>query len=295
VFIAATLCAAAATETVPMTYAGLSRPYLLHHPPEGRAPMPLVLLLHGGGGAKESTLSMYGWPQKADKEGFLVAAPDAEPVFPERPAAFTSNPRAWNDGSGRFPQAKRNVDDVGYLVAVVQDAIKRAGADPSRVYVTGFSNGASMTYHLGYLRPDLFAAIAPCSGHLWDKGDKLARPLPLISFAGSVDPLNPLNGGPSKTPWKTEENKEPMIASLERWAELDGCPEPARSQPAEKVTLTTWSPCSAGTEVRFYVVDGLGHQWPGAKLLTLPGIAGPTSDAIDATAVIWDFFRRFKR
>jgi polyhydroxybutyrate depolymerase len=255
--------------------------------------MPLVLVLHGAGGAKEYVLDQYRWADKADKEGFLAVAAEATPIDPSKPATFATNPRVWNDGSGRSPQAKRNVNDAGYLAAVIQDVIKRAGGNPKRVYVTGFSSGASMTHHMGFLYPNLVGAIAPISGHLWDEG-KLARPLPVLSIAGSVDPLNPLEGGPAVNPWSSgkSERKEAMIASLERWARLDGCKDdPVRTKPSEKVSLTSWTGCSGGAEVRFYVVQGLGHQWPGAKNPPFPKLFGPGSDALDATDIIWDFFR----
>src|SRR5688500_7622919 len=56
---------------------------------------PVVLLLHGAGGSGGSYLARTGWGQLALKEGFLAVAPDAQPMNPEEPSDFHSNPRRW--------------------------------------------------------------------------------------------------------------------------------------------------------------------------------------------------------
>ena len=47
----------------------------------------------------------------------------------------------------------------------------------------------------------------------------------------------------------------------------------------------------AGSEVVLYTIDGGGHTWPNAPINKLyAAIAGPTTQTVDATALIWDFF-----
>lgn len=285
-------------ETRELTYGGYSRPYVLYRPSEaGDGPLPLVLVLHGAGGSKELPLERYGWLDKAEREGFLVAAAEALPVSPARPPSFRGNPRIWNDGSGRWPQGGAGVDDSGYLLAVIDDILDRERVDPRRVYVTGFSNGASMAQHLGFQHPERLAAIAPVSGHLWDEGDALARPLPVLFVAGAVDPLNPLDDGAPRGPCAGGLAKErpPLRKSVERWARLDGCGAPEQGSLSEKVTRTAWADCAGGSEVALYVVEGLGHQWPGGGRPVRHALAGPQSNALDATDVIWRFFAEHPR
>ena len=39
-------------------------------------------------------------------------------------------------------------------------------------------------------------------------------------------------------------------------------------------------------------VDGLGHHWPGGRALLNPRTAGPPSDVVNATEMIWTFFKQ---
>lgn len=51
------------------------------------------------------------------------------------------------------------------------------------------------------------------------------------------------------------------------------------------VTGKTWSHCPGGAEAIWYSIENHGHSWPDSSLL--PAI---TSQAINATDVMWDFF-----
>ena len=65
------------------------------------------------------------------------------------PARFLTNPRLWNDGSGRGAIGVDNVDDLGFISAMIDFLEAHYAADPARIYCTGFSNGASMTFSVG--------------------------------------------------------------------------------------------------------------------------------------------------
>ena len=81
------------------------------------------------------------------------------------PAQFLTNPRLWNDGSGRGTIGVEHVDDLGFISAMIDFLEARYSADPARIYCTGFSNGASMTFSVGLNLSDRIAAIAPVAGH----------------------------------------------------------------------------------------------------------------------------------
>src|SRR4051812_30000520 len=56
---------------------GVDRSYLLHLPdPLPNKPLPLVVVLHGGGGSAESALKMTGFDAMADQAGFIVVYPN---------------------------------------------------------------------------------------------------------------------------------------------------------------------------------------------------------------------------
>src|SRR3954469_13705971 len=123
---------------VSLPHGGLDRSYLLHVP-TNPGPLPLVMMLHGAGGSAEFAADETGWSRLADVERFAVVYPEGGPVKPHKAPKFLTNPQEWNDVSGRGRH-----DDVGFLLAVLDDL--QSHIDPARVYVTGFSNGAGMTF-----------------------------------------------------------------------------------------------------------------------------------------------------
>ncbi len=200
------------------------------------------------------------------------------------------NPQVWNDGSGRGSSAHAKYDDVAFISAIIDRLQSRYAADPNRIYVTGFSNGASMTFTAGVELSDRLAAIAPVAGHLWLLDRQLKRPLPLIFIIGTADPLEPLNGGTVHPPWGDIE-QPPIESSLAAWRRMLGCtgkPADTKSGGVEKLK---YARCASGAEMTVYYVDGMGHVWPGGKNLLPERMVGKDSDKLNATDVIWDFFK----
>ena len=250
-------------QRVSLPYSGLVRSYLLYHPP-GAGPFPFVLMLHGAGGSADFAEIETGWPSLAHKAGFAVAYPEAVPVRPEKKSKFFTNPQEWHDGSGRGRH-----DDVGFLRAVLDRLAPLA--DPRRIYLTGFSNGAGMVFRFASEHADRVAAIAPVAGHCWVE-PKPARPLPTFYLVGDVDPLVPMLGGAVRTFWGKAESRPAVDATLHRWGEATG-----------------HSPRSAMFPVR--VIANQGHHWPGGRGLLGEKLGGPLSTELDATREIWQFFQ----
>ena len=284
---------------IPLDHASLHRHYILHLPADldQTKPAPLVLMLHGAGGTAQGASTRYGWRELADKEHFIVAFPEATRFDMTRPVAFKDNPTIWNDASGRAFPARRNIDDVGYLRAVLDDIQRRASIDTSRIYCTGFSSGASMTFRAGIELSDRLTAIAPISGHLWLSGPlrdkKLARPVSLFFLTGAQDPLNPLQGGDAKTPWGNTDHKPPMQQSIDDWLNLLSL-DPKTKSPLRddaEVTAVRYGDENSDRQIIYYVIQNLGHEWPGHPRTLPRAITGSTTNVVDATTLIWQFFR----
>ena len=277
---------------------GLERRYLVHVPlrSDGKSPMPVVIMLHGGGGTAETARTSTGWVVKADEAGFIVAFPEATRRDPSRPASFLSNPPIWNDGSGRGHAGRGNVDDIGFVGSVIEDLIARFPVDEKRIYVTGFSNGASMAFRAGVELSGRIAAIAPVSGILWLRDSKPERPVPMLYIIGTQDPFNPLEGGDVKTPWGRTEKKPPIRESILAWAKMLDCSlEPKVVYDQDGVKALSYGPGKGGAGVLFYTIEGMGHAWPGGKQVLSEKIAGKGSDKVKAVDVIWDFFKARSR
>lgn len=155
---------------------GAGRSYRLYKPVGLPSSAPLVVMLHGGFGSAKQAERSYGWDELADSEKFLVAYPDGYH-------------RAWNANGGGCcgRPAREGVDDIGFVRAVVADIANNVSIDPARVYVTGMSNGAIMSYTLA-CNTSIFAAIGVVSGTQLDPCQS-PRPVSVIHIHGTADPL----------------------------------------------------------------------------------------------------------
>ena len=283
---------------------GYPREYGVYAPPgyTGKTPLPLVIILHGGGGTGRGMLRDANWQTKADAETFLVAYPDGLARDPSQPARFQGNPRTWNDGSGRFVHGENAeaIDDVAFLDAMLDKIVADFAVDTRRIYVTGFSNGATLTFRFGEQAKRRIAAIAPVAGACWNPQPKLAHPVPLCYVTGAADPLNPLDGGRITLPGATRAvnatPKPPVSESIARWCAALGENAPLAQHEIRDsgVCVMSNTKTHSAKEVVCVTIPGLGHYWPGGALNLPQAIAGPFIDVFDATAFIWEFFTRHR-
>jgi polyhydroxybutyrate depolymerase len=267
------------------------RRFLIFTPDGANAdhPRPIVFFFHGAGGFADQAARTYGWVEKAQKEHFFVVFPEGLGARPDAPPSFLLNPRIWRDERGTIPSVVHDVDFFSMLLDRLEAVLP---IDQRRVYVTGFSNGAGMTFTLGGHFSDRIAAIAPVSSQSFATIDTLARPLPVYYLVGKADPLIPYDGG-TTTIWGKVRFMPPVEQSVQRWLQLDGCPPtPEVVSDQDGVRVLRYGPGRGGSEVIFTVVDGNGHHWPASPEPLPRVLSGPTLDPFSATDRIWDFFER---
>lgn len=273
---------------------GRERQYVVHVPPgyDGRSPVPVVVMLHGGGGTARAAMEETNWTATSDQYGFLAVFPEGTRPDPAKPASFTENPQTWNDGSDRtvVGAARRDVDDVRFLSALIDDLSQRFTVDDRRVYVAGFSNGASMAFRADRELSGRIGAIAAVAGADWLSTPPPDRALSLLYITGTADPLNPVERGAIVLGSRPAGTKPPVKDQIERWVGILDCPSLPAIRDENGVTESRHGPCGDGAEVVLYTVEGMGHTWPGGKSLLPEGLVGKTSDRLDANTVIWQFF-----
>ncbi|HMO51693.1 MAG TPA: PHB depolymerase family esterase [Kiritimatiellia bacterium] len=278
---------------------GLSRRYVLFRPDAvvlSGERVPAIVMLDGRGGTPWTAMRSSQWNAKADREGFVVLYPEATRMDPDGPLHFLTNPQMWNAGAGGSDVERPPVDDAGFLRAALEDAASYARIDPARVYMTGFSNGAAMTYRFAVAHPDRLAAIAPVAGHFRLQNETLPEPIPMISFFGKRDPLSPVEGGEVQLPWGRRETRPPAVSSVRAWATLCGHhPDDGVEEYEPGLSRLKYGRRGERDEIEFIVVDDLGHTWPGGHRLLPESLVGPTSDRVNGNDEIWDFFRRHRR
>jgi polyhydroxybutyrate depolymerase len=281
----------------------LDRHYTVHVPPgyDGRTPVPVVVMLHGGGGTSKGAATETGWGAKADEAGFLAVFPNAMSRDPSQPSSFARNPQLWNDGSDRFYPGQKPPDDVGFINAMLDQLMEKFAVDERRVFFTGFSNGASMTFRVGAELSKRIEAIAPVAGACWMEKLALERPVPMCYMTGTADPLNLIEGGVPKLATGASDKvrakpKPPVRESIRKWANALGCPvAPKESSESNGVHIESYGPGRGGAEVVYVTVEGLGHTWAGGKSLLPESMVGKRSDKLKATDFIWDFFQKHPR
>lgn len=262
------------------------------HIPKGYKPEvkpPLVVVLHGAGGNGTSALDRDGWAAKADKEGFVVVAPDGLPARPRLPADFRTNPLVWNSGqlSARSPRAA--IDDVAFVRDLLDALITKTPHDPARVYCVGHSNGGGMTFRLATELSERFTAVGMVAGLMAVENPKPKKAIPTLYILGTKDPLMPVDGGEVKTPWGSRQN-QPVSEMLAKWAEGMGCEKDAKVvSDKDEVRKVTYTSKSKGAALTVLYLEGHGHHWPGAKPSLPESMIGPIKSKLNATDALWEF------
>lgn len=274
-----------------MTYAGAERGYYLHVPARvaaSRALVPLVVSLHGGGGNGRIHAMMTGMTAKAEKEGFIV-------VYPDGSGGLETSLLTWNATHCCAYAMRNQTDDVGFIRALLDKLAAELPIDKSRIYATGLSNGGMMAHRLGIELSDKIAAIAPVISSIFGDEPLPRAPVPALIINGGLDEKVQVEGGKITVRFSDASDAPtlPVAAQGDFWARANGCAAPPRQeQPKPQIRLWRYS-CPAGQEVVRYLVLDSGHAWPGGRQARKQ--ADIPSTSMNATDVIWDFFKTKQR
>jgi polyhydroxybutyrate depolymerase len=268
-----------------MRFGGLTRSYLVHVPfgYDGTSPLPVVLAFHGGGGNAQLMEKQTGLDQVSDEKRFLVVYPNG---------TGPTKHKYWDAGIKDVYAATHHVNDVGFVNAILNALPRNYNIDARRVYATGFSNGAFLTYLLAEDLSNRITAFAPVSGGQYVTNPP-SRPVPLVDFQGLLDPYSLFFGGKGPILGVQEPSIPKMIVE---WAQVDDDnPTPASVSEGPGYVLYQYERASpaAHAPVELYVLPRGGHTWPGGVNLTAGLGTGPLIRSVDASAIIWDFFQRF--
>lgn len=261
---------------------GEKRDYLLYVPKsyDPARPAPLVLSLHGAGGWPVLQKETSGWNRLAERHGFLVAYPSGR---------RGRGPRVW-----RVNRGEGLLEDVRFLADLLDELEEVYNVDPARVYANGISNGGGMTFALSCTLSGRFAAVgmvAAAQTLPWSWCPD-PRPVPMIAFHGTADPIVPYEGG---TSWIGPVSFPPVPEWTASWARRNRCgPGSVDSTVASDVTRREYSGCAGGADVVLFTIHGGGHTWPGGKPFP-EWFLGTTSRGVDATGEMWSFFEEHPR
>ncbi len=319
-FALALLClpfaAFAANDKHSVESGGVRRDFYVHVPEnlKGKEDLPVVLVLHGGGGSAENARRQTGMDEVADKSGFIA-------VYPEGTSApLIDKMRTWNTGPCCGYAARKKINGVAFISGVIDELIKLYKIDTNRVYATGHSNGAMMSYRLACELSQRIAAIAPNAGQRLMDECKPERPVPVLHIHGTKDPCAPFEGGeqcggcyskmlggwlkPKNDTWPCR----PVREVVREQAVLNGCEATTDIFLTKGAVTCERFKCPANATVALCSIEGAGHMWAGThdngpavcrndaekKVCSIyRETVGPQNTDVDAGELAWDFLRHY--
>jgi polyhydroxybutyrate depolymerase len=309
-FITPAACAQDREEVVKVN--GSPRTIQVHLPSEysKRKRYPVVLVLHGMGGDASLIARISHFNKTADQFGFIVVYPNS------REGRWTAVPDAGVRSIGGFGRRRSILDDMNRLPSpndvggnplnelpffneMLDQIESEYSVDVSRIYATGFSDGAFMDFRLGCQMAGRIAAIATvgailptslaesCSNWAW-------RGVPLLMMNGTDDPMVPYRGRLSAS---VGFYLLPARESLKEWAKINDCGQkPARDTIEPRTNggletrVDTYTDCKDGATTMLYSIEKGGNTWPGGEQYIPARFIGKTNDDLDASEIIWKFF-----
>ncbi len=225
-------------------------------------PRNLVLGLHGFGGDGRQ-FAYYTALHNAFGSDTMV-------VYPNASAPKVGQKTGWNAdfccGSGW----KNQVDDVGFLEALIAELRQKHDIAADRVFIVGFSNGAFMAQRFASERPGLVRAVVSGAGTIGTHGLngrtlRPTSPVPMLLMHGSKDERVMYKGGTS--PGDPEFDWLSFIETSSAWQQANQCcAEPQVIETADRRT-TTYGGCAAPLLTIEFLNDA--HVWHGARLLNV--------------------------
>lgn len=273
-----------------LEHGGLARKYNVHLPSgyNNKNPLPLVIYLHGGGGTMKAAYE-DGLDKDSDKFGFILAVPDGTGIFPNR--LHTWNGGKWDGGDCCGSAFKNNVDDVGFISAMIDELEKKFNVDDKRIYATGISNGAIMSYRLACELSERIAAVAAVAPPAVPNPCPFFGSVSIMQINGTADPAVPFNGGKGGGIIGKNFMAQSAQGIINFWLKGNDCAA-SQSVTYQKgdAACITYGPCGGGAEVVLCKIEGGGHTWPSGKQYMPESKVGPVSYDLSFDQ-IWEFFR----
>jgi polyhydroxybutyrate depolymerase len=248
---------------VEATVDGIIRRYRLLTPPStGTQPLPLLVLLHAGGGNADKISQQTGLDALAAEGKGIVLVPQASDRF-------------WHAGLCCPPATTDQVDDVGYLKGVIGKVMAANAVDRSRVFAVGWSSGGEMSYRLACELSDVITGVGVVSGSLITECSP-AHPVSVIDIHGTADNVEPYQGGQGYGDFTYPSVDDTLV----RWTRIDGCTRHIATTTAGAVTTRLIDGCRNGAGLTFVKVQDGRHTWFSAP---------------DASRLVWEFLSTHPR
>lgn len=264
------------------------RNYVIYLPPSylPSRRLPLVIVLHGGGGTSMGIAQSSQMHRLARREGFIV-------VYPHGSGPRQSRGRTWN--AGGFPPSgwaeKAKIDDVRFIRTLVEKLNRDFGVDERRIYVAGMSKGGMLAYHLACCVSETFAAAAVVAATMTTEHCRPKESVALLHIHGSKDENVPVEGGRGRLTSRGVE-WPPVMRGLATWQEFNRCSSaPEVVYDTGGVRCVRFPSPDTGADVELCIIAEGGHGWPGAPRGRHRALGEYITRDFLASEWIWKFFK----
>ncbi|MDP4664435.1 MAG: hypothetical protein NWQ55_12000 [Salibacteraceae bacterium] len=254
---------------------GEKRSYLLHVP-EGYSSdsaVALIIALHGGTGSAKNIEEQSGLADFSDEKGFILCSPNGLN-------------RTWNAGNCCGKASENEVDDVGFISALIDEVSANYSINSKQIFFTGMSNGAMMSYRLACELSDKIAAIAPVAGTMVATECNPSQAVSVVHFHSYEDENVPYDGGIGNG--ISDHYNPPLDSVFNAWNGFNNCALSTYFSYNDNVDFWSWLNCTDSTELQLYITKDGGHSWPMG--IAPRKNADQPSVAINANEVMWHFF-----
>ncbi len=232
---------------------GTTRSYLSFIPTDlPKDKVPLMYVVHGGSGNAHHSYRTMGMNDVASKNHFIVVYPNGTSTL------LGKERRVWNAGNCCAIAQRKNIDDVKFFDLMTKEILKNYPIDSKRIYITGESNGAMLSYRMMCELPDVFAAAIPFSGSLGIDNCKAGQKVALYDIHGSADKNVPYDGGRGKGPSNAVFRSIPE--SIKIITSLRQCKEPTKKTLPNGDIEAEYT-CPGGAPVQTKLVKNGAHAW----------------------------------
>jgi len=217
----------------------VERSYLLYIPLGLTTEQAVPVMFAFTWGTPSEMKTTTGFHRIAEKYGFIVVYP-----APLR--------GSWNNGTS----GTKDIDDYGFIEAILSELGSTVNIDPKRIYAVGASNGGEFVYRLACDMSDTFAAVAPVGTSMtFENPCKPTRAVSVIHIHGLADETHPFEGGGF---W----GFTPVEEGIKTWVALNGCTDSVIQQGEGRgVMEAIYSSCQDEAIVELITIENLGHEW----------------------------------
>ena len=238
------------------------REYIYFNPLPEQENTPLVFVCHGYTGSAEGIMNYSGFNQLAMQYGFAVCYPQG--IEDSYGNTFFN--------VGYDFQNNEIVDDVQYLVSLIDEFANNDDIDTEKVFCTGMSNGGDFCYLLACEASEHFLGVAPVSGMIMEDILENCNPsqtVGILEIHGTNDDITYYDGDYYNADgWGAYPSIPETIGFFADMYAIDlessGNFTNTSTKDGSTVSFEKYGDDDSCSKVWLYTVNGGGHDWPGA-------------------------------